>query len=471
MDCTLARQLLDHGLEPTSRHPIRAKLGFHLASCPACRAYHADLQQRLLHELLHQPMPVRPAKPVPSKQRRKPRSRPILAAVAALMAIVLVALAARVAVAAYTIRQNVQSYIVPVATAAIVPQISPTIPPAVPTLVHSVPMLPPVEPTAASTPIPTGVVRVPTAQAIVPIVPTAIGAAPNEAIPTLAVLTATPAIPLSGSAPITILLLGSDRRPDEVGATRTDTLIVARVDPGLRRVALLSLPRDLIVEIPGYGYSRINAAYVYGELYPELGGGTALVRQTVSQLLDVPINYAVMVDFEGFIGLIDAIGGIDIEVPTALYDAEYPTMDYGYQVVAFDVGSQHMDGSRALQYARIRHMDSDFQRARRQQAIILAAAQQLRSQNPLQLLDSITAATTSLRGYITTDLPEDRMVALAWAFRDLAPANVERFVVDETMVQMNGEGGGCSSADDYYAQCISPQTLQPVIQSWLGQFR
>jgi polyisoprenyl-teichoic acid--peptidoglycan teichoic acid transferase len=385
MDCTLARQLLDRGLEPTSRHPIRAKLGFHLAGCPACRAYHADLQQRLLHELLHQPMPVRPAQRMPSKPRRWPQSRPIIAAIAALVAILLVALAARVAVAAYTIRQNVQSYIVPAASTAILPQISPTFPPAVPTLVNSVPLPARVEPTTAATAIPTGVARVPTAQAVVPIVPTASGAAPIDAIPTLAALTATPAIPLSGSAPITILLLGSDRRPDEVGATRTDTLIVARVDPGLRRVALLSLPRDLIVEIPGYGYSRINAAYVYGELYPELGGGTALIRQTVSQLLDVPINYSVMVDFDGFIGLIDAIGGIDIEVPTALYDAAYPTMDYGYQVVAFDPGLQHMDGSRALQYARIRHMDSDFQRARRQQAIMLAAAQQLRGQNPLQL--------------------------------------------------------------------------------------
>jgi polyisoprenyl-teichoic acid--peptidoglycan teichoic acid transferase len=266
-----------------------------------------------------------------------------------------------------------------------------------------------------------------------------------------------------------VLLLGSDRRPSEGGPSRTDTVIVARIDPGLQRIALLALPRDLIVEIPGYGYGRINAAHVYGEIEPSLGGGMALARTTVSTLIGAPIDYAVMIDFDGFIGLIDAIGGVDINVPTALYDSAYPTMDYGYMEVFFEPGIQRMDGARALQYARIRHMDSDFQRARRQQEIMLAAARRIQEQNPLELIDSIAAATTALRGYVYTDLPEERMVALAWSLRSISPDSIERYLVDETMIQFNGEGGGCSSADDYYAECVDPAAVQALVERWIGR--
>jgi anionic cell wall polymer biosynthesis LytR-Cps2A-Psr (LCP) family protein len=191
----------------------------------------------------------------------------------------------------------------------------------------------------------------------------------------------------------------------------------------------------------------------------------------VSNLLGVPIDYAVLVDFNGFIGLIDAIGGIDIDVPNALYDGEYPTMDYGYMAVSFDTGMQHMDGERALQYARIRHMDSDFERGRRQQEILLAAARHLRERNPFDLLDTLASATSSLRGYVQTDLPEERMAGLAWALRDLAPTDVERYQVDENMISFNGEGGGCSSSDDYWAECANLATIRALVQQWLGGTR
>ncbi|HEU5089800.1 MAG TPA: LCP family protein, partial [Roseiflexaceae bacterium] len=271
-----------------------------------------------------------------------------------------------------------------------------------------------------------------------------------------------------GSA-VNILLLGSDQRPGESGTSRTDTVIIAHVDPQAHRVALLSLPRDLIVSIPGYGYSRINSAHVYGDLYPELGGGIALTRETVGQLLGTHIDYAVLINFEGFIGLIDSIGGVDVDVPTALYDGAYPTMDYGYMEVYFEPGPQHFDGTRALQYARIRHGDSDFERARRQQQIIVAVTERLRQQNPLQLLDTANAATGALRGYVWTDLPQDRMIGLAWALRDLQPQAIERYLVDENMISFNGVTGGCSSPDDYWAECVDPGALQALVQQWLGQ--
>jgi LCP family protein required for cell wall assembly len=430
------------------------------------------LQQTVLADLLLIDTPV--AEPTRRSTPHQPYSPlqwprlPIGRIALAVVGIILVLLVARVASAALSIRQNVQSYIVPTANSER---------PVASTIQQPTTVLAPIgDPaTSSANPEPQTIVAQPqqganvqaNAPTRIPIVPTAIGAAPMAIIPTLPVVTATPRIPLAGT-PVTILLLGSDGRPGEEGPTRTDTVIVVRIDPGMRRAAMLSIPRDLIVEIPGYGYGRINAAHVYGDLSPELGGGLNLVRATVSNLLGVPIDYAVLVDFNGFIGLIDAIGGIDIDVPNALYDGEYPTMDYGYMAVSFDPGMQHMDGERALQYARIRHMDSDFERGRRQQEILLAAARHLRERNPLDLLDTLASATSSLRGYVQTDLPEERMAGLAWALRDLAPTAVERYQVDENMISFNGEGGGCSGSDDYWAECANPATIRALVQQWLG---
>jgi LCP family protein required for cell wall assembly len=238
--------------------------------------------------------------------------------------------------------------------------------------------------------------------------------------------------------------------------------MVARLEPDRHRVALLSLPRDLIVEIPGYGSARINAASVYGDLNSESGGGTELARRTVSNLLDLPIDYVVNVNFEGFVGAVDAIGGVDINVPTELYDPQYPTMDYRYMVVHFLPGLQHMDGATALIYSRVRHMDSDFQRMQRQQAVIIGLITRLRQENTLSQLQTIAKITGALRGYIQTDLPEDRMVSLAWAFHNIAPESVEHYTLDGSQVAMNVVPG------DPYAEIALPGAIQGLVQKLLG---
>ncbi|HWQ13466.1 MAG TPA: LCP family protein, partial [Roseiflexaceae bacterium] len=263
-------------------------------------------------------------------------------------------------------------------------------------------------------------------------------------------------------AGVTVLLLGIDRRPGEGGPARMDAIIVARVEPERRRVALLSLPRDLIVDIPGYGPARINAASVYGELYPQLGGGAAAARNTVSQLLGIPIDYVVHVDFEGFIRAIDAIGGVTIDVPSELYDSAYPTMDYGYTTVHFLPGPQHMDGETALKYARIRHMDSDFARMRRQQQVILAAVERLRGQNLVEQLNSVASISGALRGYLTFDIPEERLVGLVWALRDTTPEQVERYALDETQVWIGAPG-------DPYAEFAAPGAIESLVRQLMGQ--
>jgi LCP family protein required for cell wall assembly len=199
-------------------------------------------------------------------------------------------------------------------------------------------------------------------------------------------------------------------------------------------VALLSLPRDLIVPIPGYGQARINATTVYGDMNPALGGGVALARRTVSEYLGIPIDYVLRTDFHAFTAAVDAIGGVDIDVPEALYDPEYPTMDYGYMVASFAPGVQHMDGETTLVYARIRHADSGYARNRRQQQVLLAILNQVRQHNILAQVQMISDLTTALRDDIQTDMSLERMLGLAWAFRGVSPNAVERYALDETMV-------------------------------------
>jgi len=271
-------------------------------------------------------------------------------------------------------------------------------------------------------------------------------------------LAASSSAPPAASQPVTLLLLGVDRRPGETGPARSDALIVLRIDPVRERVAMLSLPRDLIVDIPGYGSARINAASVYGELYPELGGGVELERQTVSNLLGIPIDYVVLVDFNGFIGAIDALGGVDVDVEKELYDPEYPTMDYGYMEVHFLPGPTHMDGATALIYSRVRHMDTIWERARRQQQVLIAVLQRVRQQNPVERVQSIAALTTALRDYVQTDMPIDQMVGLAWALRDITPESVERYNLDGSMIAENAD------SDDPYAEYALPGVIESLTQ-------
>jgi LCP family protein required for cell wall assembly len=244
----------------------------------------------------------------------------------------------------------------------------------------------------------------------------------------------TPEAPAAGDA-VTILLLGSDQRPDQRHEPHTDSIMLVRVDPAHERIALFSLPRDLWVPIPGYWPSRINDAYRLGERTAP-GNGLTVARSTVSNLLSIQIDYVAFIDFQGFVGLIDALGGITVDVPTELYDAAFPTMDYGYTVAHFLPGSQHMDGLTALTYSRIRHPDSDFKRIQRQQAVLTGIGARIRERGDLRNLLSVEHITTGLIGYVRTDMPAERIIGLIWAFRQHAPASVEYYSISPDMVNM-----------------------------------
>jgi len=195
---------------------------------------------------------------------------------------------------------------------------------------------------------------------------------------------------------INIILLGSDKRENR-GTWRTDTMIVASIDTQDNVVRLLSIPRDLWVNIPGHGYDRINTADLWGELQHE-SGGPELVKETVYQTLGIPIHYYVRVDFDGFIKIIDAVGGVDVDVECPLPDIE---------VVP---GIQHMDGEMALLYARSRITTNDFDRGRRQRKLLMALWEKALNRN---IITKLPALWVAMADTIQTDLPLNEALALA----------------------------------------------------------
>ncbi len=503
LECREARRLIDHGVIPGSTRPERRALGFHLAGCAACRAYRARSSNAVLAALLETPPdPVaspatRHARPARETTRWLRNVSLALAGIAAVLSVIFVG---RLAIAFASIAGSVGAMTgntaqAPIALPGTIPPelatlIPPTVPPpawadasapatvsppgtAAPTRFTepTEPRLPtaPAEeepvasiPTAAASPTAVAPSPIPPTITPVPLRPDYRPGAPTPPLVPLPTLSGAPErAPPPGTA-ITVLLLGIDRRPGETFPARADAIIIARIEPERRRVALLSLPRDLVAPIPGWGWSRINAATVYGELNPALGGGIALTRRTISEFLSIPIDYTVTIDFTGFIGAIDAIGGVTIDVPVELYDPLYPTMDYGYTVAHFRPGVQHMDGARALMYARIRHMDSDWERMKRQQAVIIAALAQVRERNAVGRLESIAASMTALRGYVTTDIPETHLLGLAWAFRDFTPDQIERYTLDANHVSIGAPG-------DPYAQYALPGAIDYLRARLLGQ--
>ena len=160
---------------------------------------------------------------------------------------------------------------------------------------------------------------------------------------------------------VTILLMGVDNRPDEPIA-RTDAIIVISLDLKTGALGILSLSRDILVRVPSLNDSvKINTVHVYGEVSRLQGGGPELLRQTISEMFGLPIDYYARVNFTGFQQLIDLAGGIDINVPVTIRDDLYPDISYGYDPLYISAGWQHMDGAMTLKYVRTRHADSDYE--------------------------------------------------------------------------------------------------------------
>ncbi len=235
---------------------------------------------------------------------------------------------------------------------------------------------------------------------------------------------------------VTVLLMGVDARPGQTVA-RTDTIMVITIDPQSGSAGMLSLPRDMLVSVPILSDTvKINTVHVIGEIRDYPGGGPALLRDTVVDLIGYPIDYYVRMNFDGFRQIIDLIGGIDIEVAREIRDDKYPDENYGYDPLFIPAGLQHMDGALALKYARVRHIDTDYQRARRQQQVILAVKDKLTQPGQLaSLLPRLPGLALAMANSVQTDMPVERAIMLARAVGQMDLQDPNRAVVDNTMGQ------------------------------------
>ena len=251
--------------------------------------------------------------------------------------------------------------------------------------------------------------------------------------PTLAAPEAPLPAAWDGASRVTIMIVGVDYRDwvAGIGAPRSDTMILLTIDPVNKTAAMLSVPRDMWVNIPGFGYNKINAAYADGEGAKLPGGGPALAAKTLETFLGVDIQYYAEVDFQTFQSLIDNIGGIDVNVPAQI------TVDPlgQHNTTILQPGMNHLDGPLALAYARMRHTaNDDLDRAGRQQQVILAIRDKVLSPGTFpKLVAQAPTIYNELSSGIKTNLTLDQALQLAVLAKDIPLNQIQKYVIDYTM--------------------------------------
>ncbi len=240
---------------------------------------------------------------------------------------------------------------------------------------------------------------------------------------------------------VTVLLLGIDERELETGPWRTDTMILLTLDPAAQTAGMLSIPRDLWVEIPDYGvYDRINTAHFRGDAdrYPG-GGGPALAMKTVQHNFGVPVDYFVSVNFLAFVQIIDRLGCIPVTVPQAIDDPNYPAPSgTGFDPFYLEAGDYCMGGETLLKYARTRATaGSDFDRARRQQQVIYAVRDHVLSTDQLtNLIAQAPEIYNDAKEGIHTNLSLQQMIELAREAADIPDDGICSGIIDNKYVTL-----------------------------------
>lgn len=248
-----------------------------------------------------------------------------------------------------------------------------------------------------------------------------------------------------GRINITLLGIGGGKHP---GGQLTDTIIVASVDPKNKEAAFLSIPRDLYITYPKplKGAGKINNVHAYGEQQKVTGGGPTLTKKAIAELFDLPIHYFIRVDFEGFRQLVDALGGITINVEKDFYDPLFPDEKLiGYEPFSIKAGLQKLDGKTALKYARSRETTSDFDRAKRQQQIMIAIKEKSLSSNVILNPAKIVELTNIVGNHVKTDLNIQELQRLYELTRDIPKDKIITKVLDTgaggPLVAQSGEQG------------------------------
>jgi LCP family protein required for cell wall assembly len=235
---------------------------------------------------------------------------------------------------------------------------------------------------------------------------------------------------------VTILILGLDYRDWETGSnySRSDTMILLTLDPLSRTAGILSIPRDLWVAIPGFKHGKINTAYYLGDAYKLPGGGPSLAVDTVEQFLGVPINYYAQIDFGAFVRFIDEIGGVKINIPAPI---AVDLLGSGSATKKrLKPGVQVLPGEWALAYARARNTEGgDFDRAKRQQQVILGIRNRVLSFETLPvLIEKADVLYKELATGIRTNLTLEDVTKLALLASQIPDTNIHQGVIDEKYI-------------------------------------
>lgn len=238
-------------------------------------------------------------------------------------------------------------------------------------------------------------------------------------------------LPLPGESDgrTNILLLGKANEKT-AGQNLTDTIMIASFDFSRKRIALLSLPRDLYVEIPGtHTFTKLNALY---QIDQDNKASAETIKQAVSNIIGLPIHAFATLDYDGFINIVNLVGGVSIYVEQDLFDSRFPGPNYSYETFSINKGWQDLDGATALKYVRERHSDpeGDFGRAKRQQAILSALKKKAFSLKILFNPFAVSNIINTLGDHIRTDLSLENMQSLIGLADDFDTTNIATAVVD-----------------------------------------
>lgn len=256
--------------------------------------------------------------------------------------------------------------------------------------------------------------------------------------------------PSAPTEPFYMVLMGSDTRSGET-QQRSDSLMVARIDPVKKKIQLISIPRDSRVDIPGHGTTKINAAAAYG--------GPTLVIKTVKELTGLPISHYVNINFRGFRDVVDAIGGVWVNVDRDIYDTQASA--FGKKYATLKKGYQKLDGAHALTFARTRHFYAagDYQRMKNQQTLIKAIAKQALSMSSVFRASAIIDAVAD---NLDTDMTPAQLADLALQFKGMDSKSIESATAPSAPKYIDGVSYVILNDTDFSAMISRMKKGQPL---------
>lgn len=228
---------------------------------------------------------------------------------------------------------------------------------------------------------------------------------------------------------INILLLGAAGE-NSPGKNLTDTIMIMSINTRIKKIALLSLPRDLYVSVPETKFhTKINSIYQYGL---SNDAGADYIKQVIKDVTRLDIHYFLVLDFDGFKKIIDDVGGINVSVERDIFDSRYPGPNYSYETFEIKKGLHNMDGATALKYVRVRHDDpeGDFGRAKRQQQVIQSTKNKIFSLRTFLNVLTLNSMLNTLEKNLKTDIRLDEIDSFIWWSKQVDSQNINNAVVD-----------------------------------------